>query len=195
MLAPDHIEMPHADDEQDETGRDDRPVPVTPSRSAYEVLLGAVDEVIGEWRALVMKEPWVRLPASRLVDSFPEILPKMVRLARAGETHIDDSLRQVIADAHGHFRRADGVPLTSVTEEWAHLKRACHHVLDTHRIHDGDADRAMERLDILVDDAVGYTLRGYYRPELDSLRGRGLERREIPDRRSGVADRRERDDE
>ena len=50
----------------------------------------------------------------------------------------------------------------------------------------------MERLDILVDDAVGYTLRGYYRPELDSLRGRGLERREIADRRSGVPDRRER---
>jgi hypothetical protein len=52
----------------------------------------------------------------------------------------------------------------------------------------------MERLDVLVDDAVGYTLRGYYRPELDSLRGRGLERRESSDRRSGSTDRRERED-
>jgi hypothetical protein len=49
----------------------------------------------------------------------------------------------------------------------------------------------MERLDVLVDDAVGYTLRGYYRPELDSLRGRGLERREVSDRRRGVSDRRD----
>ena len=116
----------------------------------------------------------------------------MLRLARSGATHIDDDLRQVIAEAHGHFRRIDGVPLTSVTEEWVYLKRACRHVLDEHGTNHGEADRAMERLDILVDDAVGYTLRGYYRPELDSLRGRGLERREIPERRRGVSDRRER---
>jgi hypothetical protein len=159
--------------------------------SPYEVLLGVVDEVIAEWRSLVAREPWEKLPASRLVNSFPEILPKIVRLARAGVTHIDDSLRHIISDAHGHFRRVDGVPLTSVTEEWAYLKRACRHVLDAHGINNGEADRAMERLDVLVDDAVGYTLRGYYRPELDSLRGRGLERREVSDRRRGVSDRRE----
>ena len=163
-----------------------------PSRSPYEVLLGALEDVIGEWRSLVMKEPWAKLPASRLVDSFPEILPRMLRLARASVTHIDDPLRELIANAHGQFRRADGVPLASVTEEWAYLKRACRYVLDAHGITNGDADRAMERLDILVDDAVGYTLRGYYQPELDSLRGRGLERRESPDRRSGTTDRRER---
>jgi hypothetical protein len=190
--------MPSFDDERDQSSRRDRvlpssqPLPTNATASAYEVLLGAVDEVIGEWRTLVVQEPWATLPASRLVDSFPEILPKMLRLARAGATHIDDPLRELIADAHGDFRRADGVPLTSVTEEWAHLKRACRLVLDAHGINHEESDRAMERLDILVDDAVGYTLRGYYRPELDSLRGRGLERREVPNRRRGVADRRER---
>jgi hypothetical protein len=186
------------DDERDESVRRDRvqpsehPLPTNTPGSPYELLLGVVDEVIREWRSQVDKEPWSTLPASRLVDSFPEILPKMFRLARASVTHIDESLREVIADAHGHFRRADGVPLTSVTEEWAYLKRACRCVLDAHGVHDGDADRVMERLDILVDDAVGYTLRGYYRPELDSLRGRGLERREVSDRRRGLPDRRER---
>jgi hypothetical protein len=169
-------------------------MPAHPSASAYEALLGGVDQVIGEWRKLVVEEPWAKIPASRLVDSFPEILPKMLRLARSGATHIDDGLRQLIAEAHGHFRRIDGVPLTSVTEEWAHLKRACRHVLDEHDINNGEADRAMERLDVLIDDAVGYTLRGYYRPELDSLRGRGLERREVSDRRRGIADRREREE-
>jgi hypothetical protein len=193
--------MPVFDDERDdETGRDrglpqeQPPAPI--AGSPYDVLLGGIDEVIREWRTLVTKEPWAKLPASRLVDSFPDILPKMLRLARSGSTHIDDGLREIIADAHGHFRRVDGVPLTSVTEEWAYLKRACRRVLDAHGISNGDADRAMERLDILVDDAVGYTLRGYYRPELDSLRGRGLERREVADRRetsdrrSGTVDRR-----
>jgi hypothetical protein len=176
----------------------DRPIPngqppaAQPSASAYEALLGGIDQVIGEWRKLVLGEPWTKIPASRLVNSFPEILPKMLRLARSGATHIDDDLRQLIAEAHGHFRRVDGVPLTSVTEEWVHLKRACRHVLDEHGINHGEADRAMERLDILIDDAVGYTLRGYYRPELDSLRGRGLERREIAERRRGPSDRRER---
>jgi hypothetical protein len=186
------------DNERDDAVRQDRglpdgnPAPASSGRSPYEVLLGALEEVIREWRSLVMKEPWAQLSPSRLLDSFPEILPRMLRLARASITHIDDPLREIIATAHGHFRRVDGVPLASVTEEWAYLKRACRIVLDTHGIDNGDADRAMERLDILVDDAVGYTLRGYYQPELDSLRGRGLERRERPDRRSGIHDRRER---
>jgi hypothetical protein len=186
------------DNERDDAVRRDRDSPgghsgpASPGGSPYEVLLAAVEDVIVEWRSLVMKEPWAQLPPSRLVDSFPEILPRMLRLARASITHIDDPLRELIANAHGHFRRADGVPLASVTEEWAYLKRACRIVLDARGITNGDADRAMERLDILVDDAVGYTLRGYYQPELDSLRGRGLERRESPDRRSGIHDRRER---
>ncbi len=196
--------MPFFENGRDESAGRDRGEPpeqapaVPTARSPYDVLLGLIDEVIGEWRTLVMREPWAKLPGSRLVDSFPDILPKMLRLARSGATHIDDGLRDLIANAHGHFRRLDGVPLTSVTEEWAHLKRACRCVLDTHGISNGDADRAMERLDILVDDAVGYTLRGYYRPELDSLRGRGLERREgadrreISDRRRGTQDRRDR---
>ena len=193
------FEMSFFDDERDQAARRDpplpsgHPLPANVSGSPYEALLGGVDQVIGEWRALVVHEPWAKIPASRLVDSFPEILPKMLRLARSGVTHIDESLRELIADAHGHFRRVDGVPIASVTEEWAYLKRACRCVLDAHGIKNGEADRAMERLDILVDDAVGYTLRGYYRPELDSLRGRGLERREVSERRRGIPDRRERD--
>jgi hypothetical protein len=191
--------MSLSEHERDEAARRDHGapggsgVPTNPATSPYEVLLGAVDDVIDRWRVLVSKEPWAHLSTSQLVDSFPEILPRLVRLSRAGVTHIDDSLRELIADAHGHFRRVDGVPLTSVTEEWGYLKRACRAVLDDHGISPEESDRAIERLDILVDDAVGYTLRGYYRPELDSLRGRGLERREVSDRRSGITDRRERD--
>jgi hypothetical protein len=197
--------MPVFDNPRDDPEGRDRGMPPdhSPASSAgspYETLLGAVDEVIREWRASVSREPWAKLSPSRLVNSFPDILPKILRLARAGGTHIDDGLRELIADAHGHFRRVDDVPLASVTEEWAYLKRACRAVLDAHGTNNGDADRAIERLDILVDDAVGYTLRGYYRPELDSLRGRGLERREVldrrekSDRRRGLTDRRDRDD-
>jgi hypothetical protein len=185
--------MSFLDDERSDAGARDLPSPsASGAAAAYETLLGGIDRVIAEWRALVIDEPWAQLPASRLVDAFPEILPKMLRLSRAGVTHVDDSLRELIADAHGQFRRMDGVPLTAVAEEWMHLKRACRRVLEAHGTRNGDADRVMERLEILVDDALGYTLRGYYAPELDSLRGRGLERREIPDRRRGIPDRRER---
>lgn len=177
-----------------EASRDESSPSVSGAASAYETLLGGIDKVIAEWRELVVHEPWAHLPASRLVDAFPEILPKMLRLSRAGVTHVDDSLRELIANSHGHFRRIDGVPLPAVAEEWVHLKRACRRVLDAQGIPPSEADRAMERLDNLVDDAVGYTLRGYYGPELDSLRGRGLERREIPDRRRGIKDRREREE-
>jgi hypothetical protein len=49
----------------------------------------------------------------------------------------------------------------------------------------------VERLEVLLDEAVGYSLRGYYAPELDVLRGRGLERRQpVDDRRSGGGSRR-----
>jgi hypothetical protein len=185
--------MPFMDDESSDAEPRDLPTPSPGSAAAaYETLLGAIDRVIAEWRTLMIDEPWTQLPPSRLVDAFPEILPKMLRLSRAGVTHVDDSLRALIADAHGQFRRRDGVPLNAVAEEWVRLKRACRRVLDAHGIANGDADRAMERLDILVDDALGYTLRGYYAPELDSLRGRGLERREASDRRRGNPDRRER---
>jgi hypothetical protein len=192
------LDMPVFDDERDHPARRDRtlpsahPVSSNAKASPYEALLAGIDQIIGQWRALVVQEPWSKIPASRLVDSFPEILPQLLRLARSGATHIDDSLRALIADAHGRFRRVDAVPLAAVTEEWVHLKRACRYVLDATGVDHGEADRAMERLDVLVDDAVGYTLRGYYQPELDSLRGRGLERREVANRRRGVADRRER---
>lgn len=187
--------MPFLGDERPDAGARDLPSPSAGgAAAAYDTLLGAIDRVIAEWRALVMNEPWAHLPASRLVDAFPEILPKMLRLSRAGVTHVDDSLRELIAEAHGQFRRVDGVPLAAVAEEWVHVKRACRRVLEAHGISNDEADRAMERIEVLVDDAVGYTLRGYYAPELDSLRGRGLERREIPERRHGVPDRREREE-
>ena len=160
--------------------------------SPYEVLLGSIDEVIAEWRELVRLEPWSRIPDARLVDAFPQILPRLLRLAQHGATHIDDDLKTQITDEHGFFRRGDDVPLLAVAEEWSHLKRACVNVLARRGLSQDVILGAMRRLETLVDDAVGYTLRGYYRPELDLLRGRGLERRDsgVTDRRRGTGDRR-----
>jgi hypothetical protein len=164
-------------------------------RGPYEVLLGEVDALLTEWRLLVRPEPWASLPPARLLDSLPEILPRLIRLARGGSPQLDDDLRDRIASEHGYARREDAVPLTAVAEEWEALKRACAQVLARHGYVDEGAADALRRLDALIDDAIGYTLRGYYRQELDSLRGRGLERRENPhgDRRR-TGDRRERHD-
>lgn len=160
----------------------------------YDLLLGNVDRLLAEWREHLQQEPWSRIPKSRLVDSFPEILPKLFRLASVGAHHVDEELREVIADQHGRFRRADMVPLIAVAEEWSVLRRACARVLAEKGVNETDAAAAMRRLDALIDDAIGYTLRGYYRPELDSLKGRGLERRDGPfERRSSEQDRRKRD--
>ncbi len=160
-------------------------------RTPFEVLLGEVDHVLGEWKALVHPEPWAEIPPSRLVDSMPEILPKLVRLASSGAVHLDEELQQRIADDHGSARRADEIPIEAVTSEWGSLKRACRQILLRHGFVNGEGEHAMARLDVLIDDAIGYTLRGYYRDELDSLKGRGLERRgERPDRRAGSGNRR-----
>ena len=158
----------------------------------FDVLLGEIDQVIAEWRELVRLEPWSRLPAARLVDSFPEILPRIVRLAQAGASEVDEELRTRITDEHGFFRREDAVPLLAVAEEWVYLKRACTAVLRRRGYTEPAMAGVIKRLEALIDDAIGYTLRGYYRPELDALRGRGLERRDsgMHDRRRGSGDRR-----
>ena len=158
----------------------------------FDVLLGEIDQVIAEWRELVRLEPWSRLPAARLVDSLPEILPRIVRLAQAGANEVDEELRTRITDEHGFFRREDAVPLLAVAEEWVYLKRACTAVLRRRGYTEPAMAGAIKRLEALIDDAIGYTLRGYYRPELDALRGRGLERRDsgMHDRRRGSGDRR-----
>lgn len=157
----------------------------------YNILLAQIDDVIGEWRGLVKKEPWSAIPGDRLVDALPEILPKMFRLAGTGAVRIDGDLCEVISDAHGYFRRGDGIPLGAVAEEWNYVKRACWKILSSAGVDDSTLSSAVQRLDVLVDDAIGLSLRGYYAPELNELRGKGLERRDgIDERRTNKGNRR-----
>lgn len=157
----------------------------------YDILLDEMDSVLAEWLILIRGEPWAEMPSPRLVNSLPDILPRLIRLARFGASHVDPDLEERIAMEHGELRRQDHVPIAGVAEEWEALRDACWRVLAQHGIVGERAEVAMQRLDLLIDDAIGYTLRGYYREELDSLKGRGLDRRSgARDRRSGHGDRR-----
>ncbi|MDQ6888036.1 MAG: hypothetical protein M3068_12180 [Gemmatimonadota bacterium] len=159
--------------------------------SPFDVLVGELDQVLSEWRALMRPEPWARLPSDRLLDSIPKILPELLRLAKTGVAHVDDNLKEQIAQEHGTVRREDNVPILALAEEWNAIKRACSEVLSRQGYGEETCSGVMARLELLVDDAVGYTLRGYYRPELDLLRGRGLERRDgSSERRSSGGSRR-----
>jgi hypothetical protein len=162
--------------------------------SAYDVLLAEIDQVLTEWRSLVEPGLGTRVSPARLMDSLPEIIPRLVALARSGAPEIDDELKQRIAMDHGVARREDVVPVPQLTEEWEALKQSCNRVLARNGFVGPLADEASQRMEVLIDDAIGYTLRGYYQPELDSLRGRGLERRDTraEDRRHG-GDRRDAD--
>ncbi len=158
----------------------------------YDVLLGQIDEVLAEWRSLALTQMWADIEPSRLMDAFPEILPKLFRLAAEGRTQIDPDLSELIGEAHGFFRRSDRIPLAAVAEEWNFVKRACWKVLQRAAVDEATASAAMQRLDILCDDAIGFSLRGFYAPELNSLRGKGLERREGADeRRTNISNRRD----
>lgn len=161
-------------------------------RNPFDILLGAIDEIITAWRHEVRPEPWADLPPARLLDSLPEILPRLIRLARARAPQIDDDLRERIALEHGTSRREDAIPAGAVADEWHAVRRACADVLAMNGAPMDADDTQLATLDVLIDDAIGYTLRGYYRPELDSLRGRGLDRRETPapDRRQNDGNRR-----
>lgn len=158
----------------------------------YDILLARIDEVLAEWRTLALMQTWAGIAPSRLMDAFPEILPKMFRLAAQGDTRIDPDLSELIGEAHGFFRRSDKIPLAAVAEEWNFVKRACWKVLQRANVEEVTASTAMQRLDILCDDAIGFSLRGFYAPELNALRGKGLERREGDDeRRTNISNRRE----
>jgi hypothetical protein len=157
----------------------------------YELLHANIDEVIREWRHLVAQEPWAPDSPARLVNALPEMLPRIFRLGSRGADRVDDDLSEFIAIHHGFLRREDRVPLVGIAEEWNHLKRACWKVLSRHTNDPGVASVAVQRLDALMDDAIGFSLRGYYAPELDELRGRGLERRTaMEERRGSPSDRR-----
>lgn len=105
---------------------------------------------------------------------------------------LDKVIAELITGAHGVARRQVAVPLIAVAEEWSYLKRACWQTLARHGVVEESARVAMGRLDVLFGDAIGYTLRGYHQPELDSLKGAGLERRDgASDRRRGPDNRRD----
>lgn len=172
------------------------PAPPAPGPlTLYDTLHGHIDEVISEWKSLLAlaASPAGRLPPARLVDALPVVLPKIFQLADQGAPYIGHELSDEIADKHGFWRRDDGVPIETLAEEWALLKRASRTVLARYWPDMARVDAALGRLDLLIDDAVGFSLRGYYQPELDELRGRGLERRagETEDRRGQSTDRRQ----
>jgi hypothetical protein len=149
--------------------------------SAYDVLLAELDQVLAEWRSIVEPELGSRVSPARLLDSLPEILPRLLNLARSGALAIDDRLKDRIAVDHGFARREDVVPVEQLSEEWEAVKQACQRVLARHGFVGPLAEEAGRRVDALIDDAIGYTRRGYYQRELDTLRGRGLERRDTRD--------------
>jgi hypothetical protein len=157
------------------------------SQGAYDILLAELDQVLAEWRSIAEPELSQRVAPARLLDSLPEILPRLFVLARSSAAEIDDDLKQRIAGDHGFARREDVVPVEQLAEEWQALKQACKRVLTRHGFVGPLAEEATQRIDLLIDDAIGYTLRGYYQRELDTLRGRGLERRDTrdDDRRQG----------
>jgi hypothetical protein len=172
---------------------DERPGQGADERTPYEILIGEIDRVLEEWRRLVRVGALAELPSSRLIDSMPEILPGLIRLARDGATQLEEELKLRIASDHGGARREDDVPVETLTAEWYALKRAVRQVLARHGFVNGAASDAIERLEHVIDEAIGYTLRGYYQPELDTLKGRGLERRSsADDRRRNPTDRRTR---
>ena len=164
------------------------------SDNAYDILLAELDQVLTEWRSIVEPELAPRIAPARLLDSLPEILPRLLTLARSGAVEINEALKQRVAVDHGSARREDVVPVEQLAEEWESLKQACQRVLTRHGFVGSLAEEATHRIDALIDDAIGYTLRGYYQRELDTLRGRGLERRDQrdEDRRQG-GDRRDPD--
>ena len=132
-----------------------------------------IAEIVEEWKRLTGKPPWATLTTSQWVDHLPPLLHAMIDGVVCGSgSH--DARRKVVEAAirHGSDRRAQGVPLDSIFEEYYQLRTATWHLLTTRagaELGQGVVAEIL-RLDAAIGVATLASLRGYHRFEFEKTR-------------------------
>ena len=132
-----------------------------------------IAEIVGEWKRLTRKPPWSSLTTSQWVDHLPPLLHAMIDGVVCG-TGSHDARRKVVASAirHGSHRRALGVPLDTIFEEYYQLRTATWHLLTTRAGAELASGIVAEilRLDAAIGVATLASLSGYHRLEVEKTR-------------------------
>jgi hypothetical protein len=132
-----------------------------------------IAEIVEEWKRLTSRPPWATLTPSQWVDHLPPLLHAMIDGVVCGSgSH--EARRKVVQSAvrHGSHRRALGVPLDTIFEEYYQLRTATWHLLTTRagaQLGQGIVGEIL-RLDAAIGIATLASLRGYHRPEVEKTR-------------------------
>jgi hypothetical protein len=147
------------------------------TEGAMPILCDALEdniaEIVAEWKRLTSKPPWATLTSSQWVDHLPPLLHAMIDGVVCGNgSH--DARRKVIESGirHGSHRRALGVPLDTIFEEYYQLRTATWHLLTTRAGAELGPRVVAEilRLDAAIGVATLASLRGYHRLEFEKTR-------------------------
>jgi len=132
-----------------------------------------IAEIVGEWKRLTRKPPWTTLTASQWSDHLPPLLHAMIDGVVCGRGS-PEARRKVVEAAihHGAHRRALGLPMDTIFDEYYMLRTATWHLLTTRAGTKLGAGIVAEilRLDAAIGVATLASLRGYHRLEVEKTR-------------------------
>jgi hypothetical protein len=126
-----------------------------------------VPEILAEWQAVAIEEPWMALPEHQRFDSLPDVLCGLLDAAicqpnapAAYRTHVETAAK------HGTDRRTQGFPRDLILTEFYLLREAIWRVI--RRRYPADAGTAVLRVDNALTIAMRASLLGFHRGQLEA---------------------------
>jgi hypothetical protein len=121
------------------------------SRSFFEQLrdvpLVTSADSLAQWASIArQREPWRSMPADDLLGELSAVVSVMLREVPRHEEPRPNFL-ELIARSHGSFRRRQGLPASTLTEEATMLGEAFHSVLQCHGVSEIVAEAVAAFLD------------------------------------------------
>ena len=139
-------------------------------QTAARYLLAHIDDVLAEWNALWIEEPWICLPERERLDDLPRLITTVVEAALL-EPHEIERHRAMVAAAaeHGRQRRSAGLEEDVIFQEAYGLRNAIACIV-RRVLADQRMEQAMLRIDSALTVALQASLLGFHEAGLPAGR-------------------------
>ncbi len=136
-------------------------------RQVCDYLIARSGEILVEWSALSVEQPWHALPEAHRLDSLPQVITGLIEAAICSPGDRELHRRQVAAAAdHGEQRCSQGFAQELVLTEYYLMREAIWRILRRHRSHSRRTE-AILRIDAAMNLATRASLAGYHRSEYE----------------------------